>query len=352
MDVEVQIDQGRGRKPPFFSEWRLIAGSGGYQTLLFIGGIVRLKNGFDDGVTMSATNEVEGVVPVAELSRLLAVPATVLEVGTRFEMCGWRIPVTNYHFWSMVDAEPSAPGEIILSVNEGQELQKILERHVRGWIPLPTERLRPFDGAFVDGSWHSDRLRVSMASLRCKTGRLVEIDQFMVLPSSRSDADTALLYASGIHQLIGTRNGERTIACERWRVCRIFNNTFSGRAFGQAALACYGGEDYVAAWQLDRAIRHATRLGEAVEVSKTSALASLELSRPGPLDLEVRFTGQTKAGESYDLSVPTLELLQMLDRARTSAWVEGIILHSATVGDFVLDPNTSRSLYQLLTNAP
>lgn len=348
MDIETQIDQGRGRKPPFFSTWTAIDGGGGYQTLLFIGGIVRITRGFDDGVTMAATCEAQGFVPVAELSRLLAVPATVLEVGTRFEMCGWRIPVTNYHFWSMVGSEPSAPGEIILSVKEGQALRKIVEHHIDGWIPLPTEGLRPFGGAFVDGRWNPNQGLVSIASLRCKTGRRVEIDRFMVLPSSRTDSDRSLLYASGVDQLIGTRNGERTIACERWRLCRFFNGAVSTRA----ALAYYGSASANAAWRLDRAIRYAARLGEAVEVDKASALTTLEVSRPGPLDLELRLTGQTKDRESYDLRVPSLELLQMLEHARARGWQEGIILQSTTIGDFVLDPNTSRSLYQLLTNAP
>ena len=308
-------DRKTNGKPPFFTEWVRVDGDGGYQTLLFIGGVVRIKAGFEDGVTMSATYEVEGLVPVAELNRLLTSPATVLEEGTCFEMSGWRIPVTDYRFWAMVNAEPTSPGEIILSSEEGMALRKIVEHHMRGWIPLPTKAVCPF-------------------------GQEMHVTQFMVLPSSRSDSDTSLLYASGVDR-----------EQKAWRICRFLDSTFSGKVFTRAAVAYYGGTADTAAAQLNRVIKCATRLGEAVEVDKASTLATLEVSRPGPLDLELRLTGQTRARESYDLSMPMLELLHMLIAARAKAWVEGIILQSTAIGNLILGPDTAKSLYRLLTNA-
>ncbi len=319
-EVSMQIlKEGEDRKthgkPPFFTEWVWLDGAGAYLTLLFIGGVVRIKAGFDDGATMSATCEAEGLVPVAELSRMLAVPATVLEIGTRREVRGWRIPAMNYCFWSMVGAEPTSPGVIVLSLEEGLALRKIIEHHMRGWIPMPTKAVRPF-------------------------GQEMQVTQFMVLPSSHSNSDTSLLYASGVDRERNT-----------WRICRFLDGTFSGKVFTRAAVACYGGAPDAAAAQLNRVIKRATRLGEAVEVDKMSTIATLEVSRPGPLDLELRLTGQTRARESYDLRVLTLELHQMLTAARAKAWVEGIILESAAIGNLILGPGTAKSLYRLLTNA-
>lgn len=357
----------------FVRSWSLRNGCGSSIDLIFLGGAVFLKTGYEDGVDMSTSCASSGICSLEELEAVLRMPPAPFDDRSPDHLV-WRVPVRGYNFFSVgkFDAPPpteEARGEIVFGQGEGVRALEAVRLHKLGWRPLCTSGLHPAWGINVSG----ERIQAPSSTFflppSCWFARVPSTARFLVrVPTAENSSRHLRLYAEGVDEIVESIGGVKKQRYERWRTCRFLDPTlFMGdetpqtraltRAFYPQGEELYGST--YGANHLRSAMVEALALSDEVRWEREDAdprFSAIVVDRPWSscqstlkLTFVERRADDSAEPKSFKLEVPGVELLARLSVAYHARSQARPVSMPTTAIDLALLPSTARSLYRLLT---